>query len=55
MLAPWARSRCKVVSIVEGRRVTLFENALAALAAPLQSPALTAEEIASSWVINVFD
>ncbi len=55
VLAPWARLPCRVVLIVAGRRVTSSENALAALAAPLQSPAATAEEIASSCVLSEFD
>jgi hypothetical protein len=55
VLAPWARFPCRVVLIVAGRRVTSSEKALAALAAPLQSPAATAEEIASSCVVSEFD
>ncbi len=55
VLAPWARLPCNVVLIVAGSCATSFENALAALAAAPQLPAETAEEIASSCVLNAFD
>ena len=55
VLAPWARLPCRVVLMVAGRRATLSENALAALAAAVQSPAATADEIASSCVLSEFD